>query len=117
MRTSSHRSPQRSWLFTALALIALMAQLGVALAPLAEGRPGRSMSSHIEAPGAHGHYTHDEATCAACQARSIQGTTARPAVPLLADIRIPAQRTGANDHLVARGLNLHAHPRAPPSVI
>ncbi len=117
MRTSSARPTTRSWFLTALALLAMVAQLGVALAPLAEGRQGRSMSSHIEAPGAHGHYTHDEATCAACQARSIQGTTSRPAVPLLADIRIPTQRTRANDHVVSRGLNLHAHPRAPPSVI
>jgi hypothetical protein len=117
MRTTSAHITARSWLFTALALLAMAAQLGVALAPLAEGRPGRSMSSHIEAPGAHGHYTHDEATCASCQARSIQGTTSRPALPLLADVHVPAQRTGSFERVVSRGLNLHAHPRAPPSVI
>jgi hypothetical protein len=117
MRTPPARLTPRSWFFTALALLAMVAQLGVALAPLAEGRPGRSMSSHIEAPGARGHYTHDEATCASCQARSIQGTASRPAVPLLADVRIPAQLTRANDRVLSRGLNLHAHPRAPPSVI
>ena len=97
-------------------MLAMVAQLGVALAPLAEGRQGRSMSSHVEAPGAHGHYTHDEATCAACQARSIQGTTSRPAVPLLADVHVPTQLTRSTDRVAARGLDLHAHPRAPPSV-
>jgi len=117
MRTSPARLTPRSWLFTALAMLAMVAQIGVALAPLGEGRQGRSMSSHIEAPGAHGHYTHDEATCAACQARSIQGTTSRPAVPLLADVRVPTQLTRSTDRVAARGLNLHAHPRAPPSVI
>ena len=118
MRTSpSANSGAKRWWFSALAMLAMVAQMGVALAPLAEGRPGPSMSSHIEAPGAHGHYTHDEATCAACQARSIQGTTSRPALPALDNVEAPTQLSRSVDRVVSSGVHLHANPRAPPSVI
>ena len=118
MRTSPSAKPgAKRWWFTALAMLAMVAQMGVALAPLAEGRSGPSMSSHVEAPGWHGHYTHDEATCAACQARSIQGTTSRPAVPALDDARAPLQLSRSVDRIVSIDVHPHANPRAPPAVI
>jgi hypothetical protein len=103
-------------LFGLVALLATVAQLVVAISPLAEGRDGR-MASHVEATGAQGHYTHNDATCAACQARSIHGTTSRPSVPLLADDLAPSRVVRAAERVVEATLRLTDNPRAPPSVI
>lgn len=103
-------------MFTVFAFIAMAAQLAVALSPLAEGRE-RSWGSHVEAAGLHQHYAHSEATCAACQARSIHGTSARMRPPVLVPRHVaiaPAQRSIgvlATDH------SFQSNPRAPPAVI
>jgi hypothetical protein len=107
---------QRGWLFGVIALLAMAAQLVVSVAPLAEGRDGR-MASHVESTGAKGHYTHNDATCAACQARSIQGTTARQSVPLLLDALVPARLVGRAERVVETTLHPKDNPRAPPTVI
>src|SRR5262245_36547700 len=73
---------RRSWLFAVIALLATTAQLAVALSPLVEGREGRA-TVHVESGGARGHVSHDDATCAACQARSIHGTAPRPSTPVI----------------------------------
>lgn len=94
----------------------MTAQLVVAFAPLAEGRDSR-MASHVEAHGLASHYAHNEATCAACQARSIHGTAARPQMAeLLIAVAAPvldasALRGASPDHYP------QDNPRAPPSVI
>ncbi|HXT14858.1 MAG TPA: hypothetical protein VN706_04470 [Gemmatimonadaceae bacterium] len=108
----------RHWLHRLLALVAMSVQLVVAFAPLAEGRDSR-MASHVEATGTgtRAHYVHDEATCPACQARSIHGTTAKPDVPVVC----AAIRATAVVDVVAFGASSacprQANPRAPPSVI
>ena len=92
-------------------------QLVVALAPLAEGREGRSMSAHVESSGTRGHYTHDDATCASCQARSIHGTTPRAADPLPVVRREFALIADRAEIDAAASLYTPANPRAPPFVI
>src|SRR4029077_8938291 len=76
-----HRPKRRHPLTLVIAFLALIAQVAVALSPLAEGRrPG--MGAHVESGGGTLHYAHDEATCASCQARSIHGTPRAAGVPL-----------------------------------
>jgi hypothetical protein len=106
----------RGWLLSVIALLAMAAQLVVAVAPLAEGRDGR-MASHVESTGVAGHYTHNEATCAACQARSIHGTTTRQSVPLLSDALAPTRFVGRAERVVESTLRPNDNPRAPPMVI
>jgi hypothetical protein len=102
-------------MFTVLAFLAMAAQLAVALSPLAEGRE-RSWGSHVEASGARQHFAHSEATCAACQARSIHGTAASTAPPvgIVQHVALaPAQRSVegfSGDH------SPQDNPRAPPAV-
>jgi hypothetical protein len=107
---------RRGWLFGVIALLATAAQLVVAMAPLAEGRDGR-MASHVESTGAKGHYTHNDATCAACQARSIHGSTSRPTVPVLRNEQARAALVSAAERVVASAVRRQENPRAPPSVI
>ena len=107
---------QRGMLSGLIALLAMVAQLVVAISPLAEGRDGR-MASHVEATGAQSHYTHNDATCAACQARSIHGTTARQSVPLLAEELTQSQVAPAAERIVESTSHRTDNPRAPPIVI
>jgi hypothetical protein len=106
----------RRWLSSFVAALAITAQLVVAFAPLAEGRDSR-MASHIEARGVAGHYTHSEATCAACQARSIHGTTSRPSAPVLRDAIVATAVVPVTAHVVSADFHLQDNSRAPPSVI
>ena len=46
------KHPLARWLFSIGALVAIAAQLSVALAPLGEAREGRSMAAHVENPAA-----------------------------------------------------------------
>ena len=107
---------RRSWLFAVLALLATTAQLAVALAPLAEGREGRA-TVHVESSGSPRHYQHNDATCAACQARSIHSTTPRAVTPLVETVAHAIVRSQTIDHVASADLNASAHPRAPPAVI
>jgi hypothetical protein len=106
----------RGWLSGVIALLAIAAQIVVAIAPLAEGRDGR-MASHVESKGVPGHYTHNDATCAACQARSIHGTTSRQSVPLLIDALAPVALVHGAERVVETTLRPQDNPRAPPRVI
>ena len=97
--------------------MAIAAQLSVALAPLGEAREGRSMAAHVEVGGTATHYAHNDATCATCQARSLQGMAARaPAAPLNRPV-IAVAFSAAPDHLAAADLLSHNGSRAPPSRI
>lgn len=106
----------RRWLFTVCAAVAIVAQIVTALAPLTEGLEGR-MASHVESRGAPVHFLHNEATCAACQARSIQGTTSRPALALAAHAFTPRAPIAGAERAVSFDLNPQHNPRAPPRVI
>jgi len=109
--------PARRWLYTAFALLAFTAQAVVALLPLAEERFERTLSAHVEQTGTRGHTSHNEATCAACQARSIQGTTSRPlfAIPIVS--LAVSSFVVAAERLAATPYHPQANPRAPPVVV
>lgn len=101
-----------------LAVVAVVAQAAVVLSAIAEGRDGIGAAAHVEATGRSAtHYAHDEATCSACQARSLHGGT--PQLPSGGAVLGIA-------HLAASGVSdapppvpaLPTNPaRAPPSVI
>lgn len=112
----THVTRQRGWLFGIIFVIAMTAQIVVALSPLAEGRD-RRLVSHVESSGAKGHYAHNDATCASCQARSIHGTTSRPNDALSFAALTPAQLAAAAERFVESSLRLTDNPRAPPSMI
>ena len=108
---------QRHWLLTVLAFVAVVAQTVVAFAPLAEGRDGR-MAAHVESSGTPtGHYLHNDATCAACQARSIHGTTSHASVAIAATQLAPSVVVDLIDRAVSSELHPQQNPRAPPQVI
>jgi hypothetical protein len=97
-------------------VLAFAAQLMLLVAALGEGRAGVGYGPHIDPGGTSTHYVHDEAVCAACQARSLHGTAriARPPV-LVAPLRqaepiaTPASYDPA-DH------NFENLSRAPPAL-
>jgi hypothetical protein len=100
----------------AAALLALVAQLAVGVAALGEARAGLGYASHIDPSGTSTHYAHDEAVCAACQARSLHGLVRLPHPPLvLAPLRELAQITapGSNHDSAADAQHLS---RAPPAL-
>ena len=114
--SSSHQRFVGRRFFAVFAFLATLAQIVVALAPLAEGRDGR-MASHVEANGSATHFTHNDANCAACQARSIQGTAAAASPPLLLTHLAPPTRISDADVVPSFDRFLQDSPRAPPSVI
>jgi hypothetical protein len=116
MSREIHPTRRSGWLYTVLSILVMTAQLVVALAPLAESRD-RRMDSHVESGGAQTHRAHNDAACAACQARSIHGSVPRVAVPVLADAPPTIAIVGAADHAVAGETHSPSNPRAPPSVI
>lgn len=111
----SRRSASRhGWLFVVVALWAMATQVVLAAVPLLEGRDGR-LASHVESGGAKGHFSHNDATCASCQARSIHGTAPRAEPPTVE----AGLRASAVVAAVARIVSIERHPkdnpRAPPA--
>jgi len=91
----------------------MVAQIGVALAPLDEGKEQRR-GAHVEADG-FAHYSHSETTCAACQARSILSTASAPNPPLFRDALVmDAPRQRGVDVVSSEPLS-QENPRAPPA--
>jgi hypothetical protein len=109
-----HRRP--SWLYTVLTLVVMTAQLVVAFAPLGESRD-RRMDSHVESGGAQTHRAHNDAVCAACQARSIHGSTPRLPVPVVDAASPTAITAAAAERSASHESHSPGNPRAPPSVI
>ena len=118
MRTTA-AEPRRSGgrlIFTVVAFLAMAAQLAVALSPLAEGRE-RNWGSHVEAAGLRQHFAHSEATCAACQARSIHGTAGRIHTPIVVERNVALAPSQLGLDGVSSDHYLQDNPRAPPAVI
>jgi len=108
--------PKRNPLTLVIAFLALIAQVTVALSPLAEGRrPG--MASHVESGGVKLHYAHDEATCASCQARSIHGTPRTADASLPRAIEVVITVATATVRVVTADRFSQDNPRAPPALI
>lgn len=115
MHSGSTRRTPRRWLLLLIATFAAIAQLGIALAPLAEGREQRMMS-HVEASGQRGHFAHDEAKCISCQARLFTGDVERPALPAIV-ARLVATRPALSVSRHDREDRGRQHsPRAPPTI-
>jgi len=74
------------------------------------------MAAHVESGGAKGHFTHDDATCAACQARSIAGATAVPAPARIAHTHVDAIAVATIDRVHWADVHLQEKSRAPPVV-
>ena len=107
---------QCNWISTLVAIAAVVGQLTVAVAPLAEGRESR-MASHVENGGARGHFVHDEAKCVSCQARSMHGTLGRAVAPPIVLVLEPTVVADFAASIQSADLNHQAKPRAPPSLI
>lgn len=115
-----HAHPRRgprwiSRLHVLAAALGILAQLLVVFTPVAEGRLGVGMGAHIEAHGNPAHHVHEEATCIACQVRTLYGAARnRPLVP--AARRTPGTVPLLHAQLVASAeLVADALPRAPPA--
>lgn len=72
------------------------------------------MSAHVESGATKGHYTHDEATCVSCQARSMHGAIAKSDVGFVADPPATTLLVVAVERVASAGFPTHANPRAPP---
>jgi len=111
------RSTRLGWLSTFAAILAVVAQIAVAVAPLAEGREGPNAPSHVDPSGTAVHWVHNEASCASCQARSLHGTVARTASADLLVVLTPLVVAPAGTR-VATLEPFHVNlSRAPPRVI
>ena len=97
-------------------MLAFLAQLTLVLAGVSEGRAGLGYAAHVDAGGTATHYSHDEAVCAACQARSLHGVV-RPAP---ASIITPRPRETATvtwrESYRDSSVNFQNLSRAPPFV-
>lgn len=76
--TLNHRFPS---IGRAAAILAFLAQLSLLIAGLGEGRAGVGYAAHVDPGGTSAHYAHNEAVCAACQARSLHGVVRQPHAP------------------------------------
>jgi hypothetical protein len=101
--------------FAFFALLAMFAQSVVAIAPLAEGRTAR-MSSHVEANGSASHFTHNEANCVACQARSLHAPAPATDHPPIADGHAMVARPRVATVIASADQYPPANPRAPPTL-
>ncbi len=99
------------------AVLAVLAQCWIAVAPLSESR-GFGLSAHVEGAGNHrGHFTHDEASCAACSVLSLHALSPHPAaVPIPPGQPIFRPVTTAEAWIETLRLP-SAQPRAPPASV
>lgn len=117
-----HAPPRRTprllvRLYLIAAALATVAQLVLVVAPVFEGWAGVGMRAHVEAHTNPLHHAHDQATCVACQVRSLYGVAgAHPAAPAVHQLAIGAPVL-REQRIASAGLVAHALPRAPPCVI
>ena len=107
--------PFARWLVSIGAIVAIVAQLSVALAPLGEARLGGGTASHLESGGTSAHYAHNDATCAVCQARLLQGLATRTPDVLLTGTVRATTTLAADERFITLELFSPSNPRAPPS--
>ena len=116
MRTTLFHS-SRPILGRAAAILALVAQLAILVACLGEGRSGVGYGPHIDPAGTAKHYVHNEAVCAACQARSLHGVARLPHAPTIAT---DPRQTAPVDRLqsfLGSTVDRHNLSRAPPTTL
>jgi hypothetical protein len=97
-------------------MLAFLAQLTLIVAALGEGRAGVGFAAHVDPGGTSTHYVHNEAVCAACQARSLHGIVRLPHPPTVAaPPREPAPITPLESYRDS-ATGLQNFSRAPPFV-
>jgi hypothetical protein len=99
------------------AMLALVAQLALIVAGIGEGRSGVGYASHVDPAGTSAHYAHNEAVCAACQARSLHGAVRAPHPAAIASV---PRQTAPIDRLqsfVGSTVDHHNLSRAPPTTL
>lgn len=111
----SRRAALASKLHLLAAALGILAQLVLVFAPVAEGRAGVGMRAHVESHGNPAHHVHEEATCVACQVRTLYGVArTRPVAPAVSrtpsTVPLLREQLAASAELVADAL-----PRAPPA--
>ncbi|MEO9225423.1 MAG: hypothetical protein ABI328_03510 [Gemmatimonadaceae bacterium] len=117
LRPFTRTRPARRWGWRLAVTLAILAQCWIAVAPLTESR-GFGLSAHVEGMGNHpGHYTHDEATCAACTVLSLHVLGSQPAVVPVAPDHSVFRLTAAPAVRVPAAVVHSAQPRAPPAVV
>jgi hypothetical protein len=116
MNTLSTSFRRRHWVHRFGRALALVTQLVLLLAPLAEGREERLLGSHVEAPRTLAHPGHRADFCAECVLLSVHGraeVTSR--LPVVQYAQRSCQIASAID-----ALGVEAEPsnssRAPPSL-
>jgi hypothetical protein len=113
------RSPRFSrfrWLRVSAVALALLGQSGMVGASLNLAKDESSAISHTERSGIDLHHSHNEATCAACIALSLQGTP-RAAIELpLAHLANPQVST-AEPRDVSAQVVFSNQSRAPPTIL
>ena len=116
MRTTLFHS-SRPIVGRAAAILALVAQLALLVAGIGEGRSGVGYASHIDPAGTAKHYVHNEAVCAACQARSLHGAVGPAHPPTIA--AVPRQTAPVNrlQSFLGSTVDRDNLSRAPPTIL
>lgn len=105
------------WLYTLGLSLALVSQLGVIAAQVGEFWQGQSIASHVEQSGTSRHFAHNEATCPACQARSMTGATTHAVAPVALHAVAAEAPIAAARLIPASEPPAQSRPRAPPTLV
>ena len=116
MRTTLFHS-SRPIVGRAAAILALVAQLALLVAGIGEGRGGVGYASHIDPAGTSAHYAHNEAVCAACQARSLHGAVRLPHPPAIATVPRQTAPVDRLQSFLGSTVDRDNLSRAPPTAI
>lgn len=105
------------WLRRLGRMLAIVAQLVVLVAPIAEAREDRALAAHVEQPGGQQHPEHHPERCPACILLSVHSRAAErtnlPALDRAERVAIPAEARYAT-HCVDAPAN---SCRAPPTSV
>ncbi|MGH7604389.1 MAG: hypothetical protein ACRENK_10380 [Gemmatimonadaceae bacterium] len=108
-------SSRLSKLRVATVVLALVGQAGLVGASLTLAKEENSAISHTEQNGVDLHHGHNEATCTACIALSLQGTPAVVAVSPRLGAEKPQIRPLVSENVGTRVVFLN-QSRAPPGI-
>jgi hypothetical protein len=98
-------------------MLALVAQLALALAGFGEGKAGVGYAAHFDPGGTSTHYVHDEAVCAACQARSLHGVAKLPQPPMAPTVPRQVAPSDRLESYLGSNVDQQNPSRAPPSFV
>ena len=116
LRPATRTRSARRWGWRLATVLAILAQCWIAVAPLTESR-GFGLSAHVEGLGNHpGHFTHDEATCAACTVLSLHVLGSQPSVVARAPDHSVFRMIAVPVMWVPATVVPSTQPRAPPAV-